>query len=206
MTHIDSENAAPAPQPQQGAATPNSQRGCRGRGGGVRRVIFASVLLLVGGLIGAVITKSSYGFAPGPGWHHGPHAWMQGGPGGPPAFASRIFFPGRIERGVDNVMSIVDGSSEQRKKVSAIVEKAADDLYALRAQHLEGRKQLREALAAPTIDHARVETLRTEQLKLADTASKRLTDALVAAAEVLTPAQRAELAQRVERYERWFRG
>jgi Spy/CpxP family protein refolding chaperone len=41
---------------------------------------------------------------------------------------------------------------------------------------------------------------------LADTASKRLTEAVTEAAEVLTPAQRAELSRRVERWERWFRG
>jgi Spy/CpxP family protein refolding chaperone len=201
MSNTDTETAATPPS-QPPATGPNGQRGCRGRGGALRRVVFITALLLIGGFIGAVITKSSYGF----GWHHGPHAWMQGGPGGPPAFASRIFFPGRIERGVDYVLNTVEASSDQRKKVTAVVQKAADDLYALRAQHLDGRKQLREALSAPTIDHARVEELRAAQLKLADTASQRLTEALIAAAEVLTPAQRAELAQRVERHERWFRG
>jgi Spy/CpxP family protein refolding chaperone len=100
----------------------------------------------------------------------------------------------------------VDASSEQQKKITATFQKAADDIFALRAQHLEGRKQIREALAAPTIDRARIDSLRTEQMKLADTAAKRLTDALIEAAEVLTPAQRAELSNRVERWERWFRG
>jgi Spy/CpxP family protein refolding chaperone len=203
MSNTDTETAATPPSQPPASATPERTRGCRGRGGALRRAVFITALLLIGGFIGSVITKSSYGF----GWHHGPpHAWMDGGPGGPPAFASRIFFPGRIERGVDYVLSAVDPSSDQRKKVTAVVQKAADDLYALRAQHLEGRKQLREALSAPTIDHARVEELRAAQLKLADTASQRMTEALVAAAEVLTPAQRAELSQRVERYERWFRG
>ncbi|MGD9847144.1 MAG: Spy/CpxP family protein refolding chaperone [Variibacter sp.] len=203
---MSNTETAATPPSQPPAAASNGPRGCRGRGGALRRVVFITALLLIGGFIGAVITKSSYGFGPGPGWRHGPHAWMEGGPGGPPAFASRIFFPGHIERGVDRVLNSVEASSEQRKKVTAVVQKAADDLYALRAQHLDGRKQLREALSAPTIDHARVEELRAAQLKLADTASQRLTEALIAAAEVLTPAQRAELAQQVERHERWFRG
>jgi Spy/CpxP family protein refolding chaperone len=118
----------------------------------------------------------------------------------------RTYFPGRIERRVERVLHNVDASSEQQKKIAATFQKAADDVFALRAQHLEGRKQIREALAAPTIDRARIESLRTEQMKLADTAAKRLTDALTEAAEVLTPAQRAELSNRVERWERWFRG
>jgi len=64
---------------------------------------------------------------------------------------------------------------------------------------VENRKQIREALAAATIDRAKIESLRQAQLKLHDSASKRLTDAITDAAEVLTPAQRAELAKRMER-------
>ena len=81
-----------------------------------------------------------------------------------------------------------------------------DDVFALRQQHLEGRRQIREALAAPTVDRSRIEAVRNEQLKLADTASKRVTDAFADAAEVLTPDQRAQLARRIERWQRWFRG
>jgi hypothetical protein len=42
-------------------------------------------------------------------------------------------------------------------------------------------------------------------MKLADAATKRITDAVADIGEVLTPAQRADLAQRVERWQRWFR-
>ena len=44
------------------------------------------------------------------------------------------------------------------------------------------------------------------QMKLAETATKRVTDAVADIADVLTPAQRADLGQRVERWQRWFRG
>ncbi len=192
---------------------PPTQSQCRrGRGGRLRWLFLASALLLAGGLIGAVVTKTSYGF--GPGHHGGPAGWYyfggddgpRGWGGGPGGFGTRAFFPGRIERGVEHVLHSIDASTEQRQKITANFQKTADDIFALRAQHLEGRKQLREALAAPTIDRTRIETLRTEQMKLAETASKRLTDAVTEAAEVLTPAQRAELSKRVERWERWFRG
>jgi len=56
-----------------------------------------------------------------------------------------------------------------------------------------------DALAAATIDHGKVEQLRQDRMKLADATSKRMTDALVEAAEVLTPAQRADLAARMQR-------
>jgi hypothetical protein len=43
-------------------------------------------------------------------------------------------------------------------------------------------------------------------MKLADAATKRVTDAVADIGDVLTPAQRADLGQRVERWQRWFRG
>jgi len=133
------------------------------------------------------------GMGPRMGWHHGDGPRMGGrGFGG-------MMFPGAIERRVNRVLGLVDASTEQRQKVRAILEAAGNDLYPIRQQRIENRKQIGQALAAATIDRAKIEQLRQEQLKLNDTASKRMTDAITDAAEVLTPAQRAELAKRMER-------
>ena len=113
-----------------------------------------------------------------------------------------MMFPGAIERRVNRVLGLVDASTEQRQKVRSILEAAGNDLYPIRQQRAENRKQIREALAAATIDRAKIETLRQAQLKLHDSASKRFTDALTDAAEVLTAAQRAELAKRMEQRRR----
>jgi hypothetical protein len=43
-------------------------------------------------------------------------------------------------------------------------------------------------------------------MKLAETATKRVADAVADIAEVLTPAQRADLARRFDRWQRWRRG
>jgi Spy/CpxP family protein refolding chaperone len=126
---------------------------------------------------------------------------MMDGPGG-----AHMLFPGPIERGVERLAWATDASTEQKQKMNAIAQKAADDIFALRQQHLEARKQVVATLAAPTIDRAKLEQLRTDQMKLADTATKRVTDAVADIAEVLTPAQRADLAQRFERWQRWFHG
>jgi Spy/CpxP family protein refolding chaperone len=156
----------------------------------LRRFLFASALLVTGGVIGAVDRR--------------PGAQAQGLVR--PADASRLgsaahemggsrphVLPGRIERGVDRLGWAVDASSEQKQKINAITQKAADDIFELRAKHLEARKQV-ETLAAPTIDRAKLEALRADQMKLAETATKRVTDAVADVAEVLTPAQRADLA------------
>ncbi len=119
--------------------------------------------------------------------------------GGARDFGGGMLFPGAIERRVNRVLGAVDASSEQRQKVRAIIEAAGNDLYPVRQQRIDNRKQIAAALAAPSIDRGKIEQLRQERLKLDDSASKRLTDAITDAAEVLTPAQRAELAKRMER-------
>jgi Spy/CpxP family protein refolding chaperone len=59
-------------------------------------------------------------------------------------------------------------------------------------------------MSAPTIDRAAIETLRVEQIGLADTASKRIAQALADTAEVLSPEQRVKLAERMQRRQgRW---
>jgi Spy/CpxP family protein refolding chaperone len=184
----------PSPAPVQPAPKPRR----------LRRVVFATALLLTGGVIGAVVAGPTLAQRwDGPPWAHGggfsPRHDM-GGPGG------RMFFPGPIERGVERLGWATDASTEQKTKINAIAQKAADDIFALRAKHLEARKQVIETLAAPTVDRAKLEALRADQMKLAETATKRVTDAVADIADVLTPAQRADLGQRVERWDRWFRG
>lgn len=167
----------------------------------LRRFMFASALLVTGGVIGAVVAGpvlgQGGGFGPPP-WAHR-HVGM--GMGG-----DRMFFPGPIERGVDRLGWVTDASTEQKQKINAIAQKAADDIFVLRAKHLEARKQVIDTLAAPAVDRSKLEALRADQMKLAETATKRVTDAVADIADVLTPAQRADLAQRVERWQRWFRG
>lgn len=204
------DTASPAPQP------PKRRR--------LRGFLYASALLVGGGLIGAMVAAPStvLGWQDGYGWHRGdgPRGWHRGDDDGPRGWGRgddhgsrgwhgqrhHGFFPGRIERMVDRALDRVDASSEQRQKITRIAERTADELFALRDKHIEGRRQLREALAAQTIDRAKLEALRSEQMQLAEAASKRITDAVAEAAEALNPAQRAELSRQIERWQRWRRG
>jgi periplasmic protein CpxP/Spy len=217
------ESQLPAPSPN--AARPRSR---------LRRTLVAIALLVTGGVIGALLTAPTFGQGwGGPyGWHRGyddgprwrdrddgPRGWRDDDrrrwrdddrrgwrDGGHHGMHRGGFMPGRMERMVDRALWSVDATREQRDKVTAIFEKATDDVFAMRQQHLDGRRQIREALTAQTVDRARIDTLRNDQLKLADAASKRITDALADAAEVLTPDQRTQLGRRIERWQRWFRG
>jgi protein CpxP len=98
----------------------------------------------------------------------------------------------------------IDATEEQKQRLAPIVKEAARDLAPLREKFHATRAQAIELLTQDRIDAAAVEALRAEKLRLADDASRRLTRALTEAAEVLTPAQRKELALRFERHRhRW---
>jgi len=129
----------------------------------------------------------------------GPRGWRGNRFGG---FGGSFLTPGRIERMVARLGWAVDASSEQKQKLTAIIQRAGDDLRPLRERRMELRRQASEILTAPTIDRGKLEALRTDVVKLADQASQRIAAALAEAAEVLTPEQRADLARRLERFHR----
>jgi Spy/CpxP family protein refolding chaperone len=99
----------------------------------------------------------------------------------------------------DRIVSEVDGTPEQRQRIAAIAQGAMTDLMPMREKVRDGRRRSVELLRAPTIDRAAIETLRAEQVALADGASKRFAQAMADTAEVLTPEQRVKLADRMQR-------
>jgi len=60
----------------------------------------------------------------------------------------------------------------------------------LHDKRVENRKAMEAAMQAPTIDPARIEQIRAEQMKVADESSKRFTKALTDAGNVLSASQR----------------
>ena len=110
----------------------------------------------------------------------------------------------RIERMVKHLAVEVDATPEQQEKLNAIAKQAAKDLEPLRGQAMETRKQAMELLSQPSVDRAALEKLRVSKLQHADAMSRRVTQALGDAAEVLTPEQRKKLAAHIEsRRGRW---
>jgi protein CpxP len=104
----------------------------------------------------------------------------------------------RIDAMVQWMLADIDATDDQRARIATIVKAAANDLAAMRGKHLAARRKTIELLAAPTIDRAQIEAVRVEQMQLADNATRRMTQALEDAAEVLTPDQRAKLATKWE--------
>lgn len=89
----------------------------------------------------------------------------------------------------------VNATPEQTARLETIARAAAKDLAPLRGQMHETHQAMHAALKADKIDRAKIEVLRSEHLKLADAASRRMTQAIADAAEVLSPEQRVALEQ-----------
>lgn len=166
--------------------------------GGKRFGFLAMTLTLVLGIAigGAIIAglamqrHHAMGLGHGPGWRV--HQWMQDGPRGE-EYALR-----RIERMVGFAARRLDATDDQKKRLADIASAAVRDLLPMRGKMRDARKQARQILTAPTIDRAALEALRAAQLAEADAASRRMTQAIADAAEVLTPEQRARLAKRFD--------
>jgi Spy/CpxP family protein refolding chaperone len=108
----------------------------------------------------------------------------------------------QIDRMLQHLYIEIDATQEQKQRLGPIVKEAVRELQPLHEKFHATRKQALELLTQERIDPAAIESLRAEKLRLADDASRRLTRALAEAADVLTPAQRKELAARLERRHR----
>ena len=98
---------------------------------------------------------------------------------------------------VRQVLRRIDATPDQHAKVQGIVERALGDLYPLREQHARARDAAFKLLTAETVDRAAAEQLRASELALYDQASKRMMQAVLDVAEVLSPAQRDALAKEI---------
>lgn len=150
---------------------------------------------LFAGLAATAATLAAVGWHARAQAHGGMHRGMRGAWGEmDPETRGR-----RIDAMTAWMLADVDATPEQRDRIAAIMKGAANDLAPLRQQHRQARRQSIELMAQPTIDRARLEQLRVQQMQLGDTTSRRMLQAMIDAAEVLNPEQRVRLAQRWQR-------
>lgn len=100
---------------------------------------------------------------------------------------------------IDHMLTKVGASDDQKTRIKAIAKSAITDLAPLRKQQWDVRKQMHDAMTATTIDKARLADLHTQQTQLFDKTTARMQDAMIAAAEILTPEQRKAMADRMGR-------
>ena len=106
----------------------------------------------------------------------------------------KAFDPARFQehlaKRVDKALNGTDATTDQKKQVADILGQTFKDMRAMHEQRTQNRKAMQEALQAPTIDPVKIESIRAEQMKIADASSKRFTKALTEAGTVLNATQR----------------
>ncbi|MEK1929102.1 MAG: Spy/CpxP family protein refolding chaperone [Pararhizobium sp.] len=141
-----------------------------------------AALAVVGGIGFAAARSDDFGFGMGRfgmGGHM-MHAHMGGGD--------------FMEYRIGTMLDELNATTEQEDKLWDIIDKARDEIRPTFRDFRETREAVIELLGAPTIDRAAAEKLRSERIAAIDEASRKMTTALLEAAEVLTPEQRAKLA------------
>jgi protein CpxP len=98
------------------------------------------------------------------------------------------------EFAVDRALKGAQATPEQRERVEAIVERAFADHAKFRDEHRGLHEEALAILGAPTVDRARLETLRAKHVAIAEEGSRQVTAAIADIADVLTPDQRQKLA------------
>jgi len=129
------------------------------------------------------------------GWaeHHG-MGGMHHGMGGGMMFRGS---PEHMGRMIDHMLDGLNATDAQRGQIKQIAAGAAADMKAQSEAGRALRQRAMQAFTAPTIDAAAVEQVRQQMLQQHDQMSRRMTQAMLDVARVLTPEQRARLGERL---------
>ena len=146
---------------------------------GAKRVAAVALIAVAGGA-----ALSAYAME----HRHGGPGMMGGGPG----------MGMMMGRGLDRMLDGLNATEQQRTQLQQIMKSAMDDLRGQREQHRALRERAMQVFTAPTVDANAAEQVRQQMLAQHDAASKRMTAAMVEASRVLTPEQRAKLAERMK--------
>jgi len=117
---------------------------------------------------------------------------------GPAALGHGFCKPGMArdfaEFRIHKALQKVDASPAQEQQIMAIVDGLFAKHRAMAAVHGEMHQRLLVALMGPTVDRAAIEAVRQGAVTRIDQGSKDLAKAVGDIAEILTPAQRQQLA------------
>ena len=152
------------------------------------------------GLFFAAITLAALGLfavnaVAGGGWGHcGAHGAMGATPDTKAAFVA------------ERIADRADADDQQQAAIEAVLVDLFTDMEGLKADKETFRAQARDVLTAETVDVDALQDLRVRGMKTAEVASAQVVDALAEVASILTPEQRADLADDWDAmHQRWQR-
>lgn len=106
--------------------------------------------------------------------------------------------PERMGRMIDRMLDGLNATDAQRTQIKQIVAGAAADLKAQRQVGRDVRGRGMQALLGPSVDTAGVEAARQQMAQQHEQTSRRVSQALVDIARLLTPEQRARASARLQ--------
>jgi Spy/CpxP family protein refolding chaperone len=105
-------------------------------------------------------------------------------------------FRERFDKATQRALKKIDATEDQKARIKPIADDLAIALSGYREEHRALRGRFVKAFEAETVDSEEVARVRADLLALADRASRKFTESIVKASEVLTPEQRRKLAER----------
>lgn len=149
------------------------------------RLMLAGLVLAVAGTVAGVSQAQPMG---------GPMMGAMGGHMGG-HMAGPMFGSGRM---LERLLDGVNATPEQRSRIQEIMRNAMADQQQQRQARRALRDQAMTLFTQPTVDARAAEALRQQMLQQHDQASRRWMQAMLDASAVLTPEQRATLAERMK--------
>jgi Spy/CpxP family protein refolding chaperone len=148
------------------------------------RLLWLGMLMAVLGTLAVTAWAQPMGGRMG---HHG------GGMGG-----MMMGSPEHVGRMMDRMLDGLNATDAQRSQIRQIAEAAATDLKAQRDASRSLHQRSLEILTAPNVDANAAEQLRQQMLAQHDQASRRMMLAMIDISRVLTPEQKAKIAERMK--------
>jgi Spy/CpxP family protein refolding chaperone len=125
-----------------------------------------------------VSATTAFAGAEGMGHGHGHGKWQ--------------FDPAKADKHISMMVAHVleNGTPEQKARLTEIAKSCFRDIQPLQQQLGEGHKKVSRMLVEPSIDRASLEVLRSQQMQTMDQLSRRVLQAAMDAADILTVEQR----------------
>lgn len=136
--------------------------------------------------------------------HSGSGFFRHGFGHGHGSFMHGAYDPVRFEKHLDKKLKHFaiefDATDDQQQKLKTVITQLVKEIHPMKDKMRETRDQLQTLLTQPKIDRVAIEKLRAEKIAMVEDISKKVTNALSDAGEILNFEQRKKLAEFMTRF------